>query len=139
MFSHFPLLKHSFLKKTYNKRWLLSEMSIKEFLFYLIFRILESAENGKLIKEIPVPKEKILNSDLCNKKSVLLLKEYTLSMLEKMLIFIIHQTILMYHGYQVLKDINITCHFKIQIHVRRNLLCIVKIHLSSDWRLKYMY
>ena len=47
-------------------------MSIKEFLFYFDFQnILEGAENGKLIKEIPVPKEKILNSGLCKKKSVL--------------------------------------------------------------------
>ena len=57
----------------------------------------------------------------------------------KMLIFIIHQTILMYHVYQVLKDINIAYHFKIQIHVKerrdaqgRNLLCITDI--SQDWK-----
>lgn len=44
---------------------------IKEFLFYFDFQNFGKSWEWKLIKEIPMPKEKILNSGLCNKKSVL--------------------------------------------------------------------
>lgn len=54
---------------------------------------LEKVENGKLIKEVLVPKEIILDTGLWKKGPAFPeLKEYTLGVLERTLIFITHQT-----------------------------------------------